>query len=246
MFIADVDIIVEFSYRFDLIGHFLGLIKELNDVTHICRALEALYNKMSWSGDLLKPEVFEVAYLVKKTMERDMGQDTRERLTNLKNKFSRGVQDVMWSSQVCIKSVKRHEYFYAAADGWAYSSSERTVFTWRPNGKDEDMYWRMTPVEDGKKFKITSLRWNETFYCSDKTADSERRYCFTSRTHSSLNGDQWQINPVTGDQFRLKNIHYGEYFYASEIERDSKRRNLYSWIPKEIDDTMTWKIEDCS
>lgn len=95
-----------------------------------------------------------------------------------------------------IKSVKYNEYLYAAADSYAYDSSRRSIFTWRPKTPD-GCEWYVEIVSDNEimlKFKT----FGEYMYAGEDSTwrNSERRNVFTWRPNRNCdNTCVWRLSP---------------------------------------------------
>lgn len=95
-----------------------------------------------------------------------------------------------------IKNLHYKEYIYAAANSYAYDSSRRTVFTWRP-GTSDDCEWYVEIVSDDE-IMLKDKTYGEYFYAGADglKRNNDRRNVFTWRPKDSCDSTcVWRLSP---------------------------------------------------
>lgn len=95
-----------------------------------------------------------------------------------------------------IRNVLYNEYLYAAANDFAYDSSRRRTFTWRP-GTDDGCEW-IVEIVSNNEIMLRFTSFDEYMYAGEDSTrqSSQRRNVFTWRPSKSCdNTCVWRLSP---------------------------------------------------
>lgn len=231
----------------------LGLFESPSNIAIRTWGILATYDAINKTNATNVDCLVTLAIAIKKLQnEADYKEKSSQKIINdidmIKQILPKCVQNAVFPSKSCIKSVKFNEYLYAA-NGYNYDKDRRRVFTWIPGSKgDKDQESWIFEHGDGSNFYIKNVAVNEYIYAARGfNHDKERRAVFTwiPGTKEEKGYEYWNME-IKGDYCYIKNIKVDEYLYpVIGLNYDKKRRELATWIPKGCDDQCLWKIEDC-
>lgn len=215
----------------------INLVKLLATREEICDGFENIFNKMKESHGFLNPQALQLAYEVKKAMDKETSQSLIVTYEAMKWSFPENIRAIIWSGKVKLRNVHFDEYLYAPANNHAYDSDRRNVYLWTDSsykGDDTTALWRFE-TDDGRTFYIKSFRYDEYLYAAYKQYDNIRRQVFTWRPGTKDSKDSiWKIEIATADRIVLRSqYHYDEFLFASEYKADSSRRHVFTWMAQD-------------
>lgn len=213
-------------------------------------ASSAIFFKLKKKSQLDKPAVFKLAACIKGTMDNgnyaNVSPDVKVDFEKVKAGLPTVVLNIVFSSKVCVKSLRHSEYLYATEH--LRNNETRFVYTWM---EDEGMrfdqaYWNFE-MQNDYSFRIKSNKFNEYMKLEENAGSV---YTWVPKTPLE---DIWDFTVVSDTGVFIHNIRYRFNLFTHFVGADGRRvvtlltENVI--IPDILilnKDDLIWEIEDCS